>query len=143
MHIEPSLLLAEQSQLYQPLICQTLQSLGHLHCILLDILQDVCVTTQLEGLEWNTVLHMYVTRAEQRGKITSLGLLTTLCLMQPRMLMAFMAAIAHCYSSPCYLPGLIGLFFFLQCTFVVVYISQSLLRLITFLCAPGDGDSQY
>lgn len=77
MHIEPFLLPAEQSQLYQPLICQMLQSLGHLNGILLDILQDVFVTTVLEDQELNTVLHMYLTRAEQRERITSLGLLTT------------------------------------------------------------------
>lgn len=64
MHTEPSLLLAEQCQLYQPLICQMLQSLGHLHDILLDKLQDVCVTAELEDQELRTVLHMYVTTAE-------------------------------------------------------------------------------
>lgn len=64
MHIAHSLLPAEQSQLYQPLTYQMLQSLGHVHDVLLGILQDACVTTELEDQELNTVLHMYVTRAE-------------------------------------------------------------------------------
>ncbi|KAK4830703.1 hypothetical protein QYF61_012872 [Mycteria americana] len=74
MSPQPSLLQAQQSQLSQPfLIGEMLQSLHHLHGPLLDSLQ--------RGL----------TSAEQRGRITSLNLLAILCLMQPRITLAFFA----------------------------------------------------
>jgi len=38
-----------------------------------------------------------LTRAEQRGRITSLDLLVMLLLMQPRIWLAFQAASAHCW----------------------------------------------
>ena len=45
----------------------------------------------------DAVLQMCATNAEQRGRITSIGLLAMLLLMQPRMLLAASAARAHCW----------------------------------------------
>jgi len=40
-----------------------------------------------------------LTRAEQRGRITSLDLLATLLLMQPRLRLAFWAVSTHCWVT--------------------------------------------
>lgn len=56
------------------------------------------VSLVLESPEVNTVLQVYLTIAEQRGKITSLDLLG---LMQPRRLLAFSGNIALTQSTWC------------------------------------------
>jgi len=47
--------------------------------------------------ELETVIRCGLTSVEKRGRIPSYGLLATLLLMQPRILLAFFAARAHCW----------------------------------------------
>ena len=51
----------------------------------------------------DAVLQMGLTRAKQRGTITSLALLATPLLMEPRILLAFQAASAHCWLMSSFL----------------------------------------
>ncbi|KAK4807440.1 hypothetical protein QYF61_001991 [Mycteria americana] len=94
---QPSLLQAEQPQLSQPvLIGEVLQPPDHFCGPPLDPLQQLHVLLVLRTPELDAVLQGGLTRAEQRGRIPSLDLLATLLWMQPRMLLAFWAASAHC-----------------------------------------------
>lgn len=72
--------------------CQLPQSLNHLHGLSLD-----CSTMPMSLLSWgaqdSTALQECLSCAEKRGSITSLA---QLCLMQPRMLLAFFATSMHC-----------------------------------------------
>lgn len=93
---EPSLLQARQSQISQPLLdCQMLQSPNHLCGPSLDSLLHAHVCIELGSPKLDPALELCLTRAEQRGRITSLSLLAMLFLMQTRRLLGFCAARVH------------------------------------------------
>jgi len=88
-----SLLQAKQSQFPQPfLIEEVLQPSDHLSGPLLDPLQELHVLPVLGAPGLDAVLQM---EPYKRGTITSLSLLATLFLMQPRTQLAVWAAKAH------------------------------------------------
>jgi len=76
-----SLLQAEQSQLTQPFVFWMLQALNHLCGPSLDSLHYVHVSLELGSPELGPAVRMHLTRAEWRGRITSLDLLATLFAM--------------------------------------------------------------
>ena len=93
----PSLLQAEEPNLSQPvLILEVLQTSDHLRGPPLDPLQQLHVLPVLGPQKWTQHSRWGFTRAEQRSRITSLCLLVTLLLMQPRTRLAFWAASTHC-----------------------------------------------
>lgn len=69
--------------------CSTLSSLCGSE---LDSLKQSPVLLELRGPELHTIFQMWSHRAEQRGRRTSLDLLTTGLLTHPRMPLAFLAA---------------------------------------------------
>jgi len=95
---EPSLLQAEQFQLSQPfLIGEMLQTLIHLCDPSLDSHQYINASLVLGSPELDKHSRCGLTSAEQRGRITSLNLVATLCLKQLRIPFASFAARAHCW----------------------------------------------
>lgn len=77
---EPSLLLAEQSQLSQPfLTLQMPQSISHLCGLLLDLLQYVYVSLVLGIPKQDKVFQMWSHQGQVEAKITSSDLLEMLC----------------------------------------------------------------
>jgi len=62
----------------------------------LDLLQQLLVLFVLGAQNWTQYCRWGPTRAEQRGRITSLNLLVVILLMQPRVQLAFWAASTHC-----------------------------------------------
>ena len=93
---EPSLLQAEQPQLSQPfLVAEVLQPSDHF-CGLLWTRSNRSMSFLCWGLQsWTQ--DSGITRAEQRGRITSLDLLATLLLMELRIQLAAWAASTHCW----------------------------------------------
>ncbi|XP_068788224.1 uncharacterized protein [Struthio camelus] len=92
---QSSLLQAEQAQLLQSFfIGEMLQPPNHLGSPPLDSLQQCHVPLVLGSPELDTVLQVRL--HQERGRITSLDLLPTLCLMHPRRPLAFLATRAHC-----------------------------------------------
>lgn len=61
-----------------------LQSLNYLHGPLGDSVQYAHVSLVLRAPDWDTAPQMCLTRAKQMGMFTSLDLLVTRFLMQPR-----------------------------------------------------------
>ena len=95
---EPSLLQANEAQFPQPFfIGEVLQPTDHLCGPPLDLLQQLRTLPVLGAPAWIQYFRWVLIRAEQRGTITSLALLATPLLMQPRILLAFQAARAHCW----------------------------------------------
>ena len=96
MSPEPSLLQAEQPQLSQPFLTgEVLQPSDHFCGPPLDPLQQVDLFPGLQS--WTQDSRLGLTRAEQRGRITSPDLLAILLLMQPRIWLAFWAVSTHCW----------------------------------------------
>ena len=94
---EPSLLQEEHSQLSQPLLRG--EMLRFLHCLhgpSLDLLRYVHVSLVLGSPELETGLQVQPHQCKERGRITSLNPLTSLCLMQPRIPLAFSATKTFC-----------------------------------------------
>ena len=86
------------SQLFQPfLVWQMLQSLYPLCGSVLESVQYVCSLPVLGSPVLDSAFQMCLTRAEKGGRITSLDLLATLFLTQPRRLVAFLAKWVHCW----------------------------------------------
>ncbi|KAK4819077.1 hypothetical protein QYF61_025310 [Mycteria americana] len=82
---QPSLLQAEPPQLSQPVfIGEVLQPTDHLHGPPLDSLQQLHVLLMLGTPELDAVLQVGPHQHGAEGRITSLDLLATLLLMQPR-----------------------------------------------------------
>ena len=85
MRSSQSLLQAKQSQFPQPFPTgEVLQPSDHLSGPPLDPLQELHVLPVLGAQAWMQYSRRGLTRAEQRGTITSLSLLATPFLMQPR-----------------------------------------------------------
>lgn len=78
-----------------------LQSLNHLCGLSQVSLWYVHVSLILVIPVLDPALQMCLTRAEERGRITSLDLLLMLCLTQPRVLLAFFLAVAASCSTWC------------------------------------------
>ena len=75
---------------------QILQSLNHLICSFLDLLQHVQVSPELRRAELDTALYLWSHQVLGKGKITPLDLLATF-LLHPRTLLNFCATRAHCW----------------------------------------------
>ena len=96
MSPEPSLLQAEEVQIPQPFLTGgVLQPSDPLHGPPLDPLQELHIPQVLRPQAWTQYSRWGLTRAEQRGTITSLSLLAATLLIQPRILLAFWAARTH------------------------------------------------
>ena len=99
---ETSLLMAQYSQLLAFLSVVARQMLHSLNNHVLDLLQYVHVSLVLGNPALYTALQMYFTRTEQRGRITSLDLLTMFC--QPSQ-----EAAGICHMSTLLASGQLGL----------------------------------
>ena len=82
-----------------------LQSFHHLHGPMPGYLQWVLVYPALGSPELVPGLQHCLTSAEQKGSITSLDLLATVCLLQPRMMVAFFTARVICWFKVSLLPA--------------------------------------
>lgn len=80
------------------LIREMFQSPNHLSGPLLALLQYPHVSLVLGGPAVDLAIQTVLTRAEQWGRITSLDLLPTPCLIQPRVLLATFAMRARCWD---------------------------------------------
>ena len=80
-----------------PSSCQLLQSLNHLFGPALDWLQYVYSSLILRSPDLDPELQVCLTSAEQRGRIISFKWLATSLLVQPRLLLSFFLARAHCW----------------------------------------------
>jgi len=95
--MQPSVLQAERPQLSLPVLIRKVFHPSDQFCgPPLDPLQQLHVFSVLRAPELDKGLQVGLTRAEQRGRITSLDLLAMLLLMKPRIWLAFWAVSAHC-----------------------------------------------
>lgn len=95
--LKPSLLQAPQAPLAQPLLIHYVLQPRPSRWPLLDPFQYVHVCLVLRSPELDPGLKVCLTNAEQRERTISLNLQATSFLMQPRTLLVFLAARAHCW----------------------------------------------
>lgn len=104
-HISPGpSLLAKQSQISQPPKLQMHQSLHHLHGLSLSLFQCVHISLILQSSDLDPAVQVCLTRAEQRGRITSINLPAVLFLMHPSHICCKAALPAHVQVVECQGP---------------------------------------
>ena len=105
----------QESRVPQPFLAwEILQALNCLHGPPLDSLEEIPVFLELRSPELDSVFSCGLTRAEWRGRITSLDLLSTLFLMYTRIPLACLATGAHCWLMAKLLSSRIPRSFVLQ-----------------------------